>query len=172
MKLINDINNLPNKCLFFGYGSLMYYSGINGRGLKHVYKSNDELIPYNVKGLKRSMSAEIMLKKGILYRFYSIERNKNNNVFGMLFKIHSLYDLKALLFNESANPVTPYSPLYNALDISDKVESDLPVITLEAKELPDNKKLYYPLYVETVYKNIPNQYKDSFLNSGGLSCST
>ena len=61
MKEIMTMAELPEECLFFGYGSLMYYFGINGRGLNHKYRSNEELTPATIKGIKRSMSAEVIV---------------------------------------------------------------------------------------------------------------
>jgi len=172
MKEIENVNELPEECLFFGYGSLMYYHGINGRGLIHFYRSNDELIPTVVPGLKRSMSAEVVVDYyGNKARFYSVSKNKKEKVFGMLFKIHSLYDLKALLRNEGARPVHQYGH-YRLFDITSNVKlgknNKLHVFTLICKELKDKPEIYYPGYVETVYNSIPLKYRKEFLKTGGV----
>jgi hypothetical protein len=163
--------NLPSECMFFGYGSLMFYQGINGRGLRHIYRSNDELIPITVKGLKRSMSAEIPVTPITRSRFYSVAINQNEKVFGMLFKVHSKHDLVALLLNEGAEPVF-LGGCYTVYDISDlthKYAGNLPVLTLMCPELPDDKSLYHPGYIDYVFKGIPKKYKEEFLKTGGLN---
>ena len=169
MKRITRTYQLPNKCLFFGYGSLMYYNGINGRGLKHKYKSNNELIPTMAKGLKRSMSAEVNLLFRAAVRFYSIDKNPKSKVFGMLFKIHSLFDLVALLKNEGARPIRK-DGVYHLYDISDCINNntELKVFSLLCKEKQDKPSIYYPDYVKTVFNNIPTKYKKAFLDTGGV----
>jgi len=168
MSIITKIKDLPNKCLFFGYGSLMFPEGINGRGLKHIYRTQNELIPITIKGLKRSMSAEVYIR-GYAARFYSVERNVNSKVFGMLFKIHSKNDLIALLINEGAKPLNKYG-CYKTDNITKLVNSKqkLPILTLTAPEIKDNPKLYYPGYISYVFNGIRKKYRDEFLKTGGI----
>jgi hypothetical protein len=171
MPKIVTYKQMPLECMFFGYGSLMFYNGINGRNLRHIYKSNDELIPITIKGLKRSMSAEVYVANNTKARFYSVDFNKEDKVFGMLFKIHSHFDLCALLHNEGARPMYP-NGCYTTYDITNLVTNykcKLPILTLVCNELQDDKKLYYPGYVDYVFKGIPKKYKTEFLKTGGLN---
>ena len=172
MKEIKSKYDLPEECLFFGYGSLMYHFGINGRGLLHKYRSNDELIPTVAKGLKRSMSAEVPVNHyGDLARFYSVSKCKESSVFGMLFKIHSAYDIRALLLNEGARPVYKLG-CYHLFDITSQIKmaegNAMKVFTLICNELPDKPDIYYPGYVERVYNGIPTKYRKEFLKTGGV----
>ena len=169
---ITNLFDLPEKCMFFGYGSLMYYHGINGRGMLHTYRSNDELFPVLVKGLKRSMSAEAVVNiHGTLARFYSVDINKNSKVFGMLFDVHTLHDLQALLTNEGARPIYNNGH-YHLYDISDCFDKrycgDLPKLTLVCSEKEDRPDLYYPGYVDLVYNNLSIKYRRAFLETEGV----
>ncbi len=172
MKEIKNSQDLPEECLFFGYGSLMYYSGINNRGLLHTYRSNDELIPTTAKGLKRSMSAEVVVShQGDKARFYSVSKCKKSKVFGMLFKVHSKYDMRALLLNEGARPVHRYGH-YHLFDITTQIkmgkDNNMRVFTLICDELPDDPSIYYPGYIKRVFNGIPIKYRDAFLSTDGL----
>jgi len=172
MQEIMNIKDLPKECMFFGYGSLMYYSGINGRGLWHLYRSNKELIPVTVEGLKRTMSAEAVVNHfGDTARFYSVSINKKEKVFGTIFKVHSLFDLKALLYNEGARPMHKFGH-YHLYDITKHVklgkDNNLRVFTLVCEELKDDPKKYYPGYIARVYKSMPKKYRDEFTKTGGI----
>lgn len=174
MHEITKIKELPAKYLFFGYGSLMYLSGINGRGLRHRYVKSNELIPITVKGLRRSMSAEYHYAKTMAVRFYSVYPVKESATFGVLFKIHSLFDLYTLLKNTFSSPVIPssFNPLYSLYDIStnvpNKYRHGLHVFTLVCEEKEDRPDLYHSGYVKEVYENIPRQWRKRFLKTGGI----
>ncbi len=177
---INESTQLPKKCMFFGYGSLMYPDGINGRGMRHIYKSYDELLPITINGLKRSMSCEVVMNlintvihviSPHRYRYYSINFNNASKVFGMLFEVHDKRDLKKLLSNENAQPIHS-NGVYSTYDITDMVtnyKSKLPILTLVCKELKDKPSLYAPGYVETVFYNIPKKFRHAFMYTGGLA---
>ena len=50
--VVSSQNN--DHSLFFGYGSLMYANGINGRGMQHRY-TDEELSYLTVGGFNRSL---------------------------------------------------------------------------------------------------------------------
>lgn len=178
MKMVNAEEAKPEKSLFFGYGSLMYPEGINGRGMRHTYRSYKELIPITIKGLRRSMSARATYQSkysGEIFnwRYYSVAPEKHSKVFGMLFEIKTMFDLTMLLLDEGAHVVYKHNPLYYLYDISAEVPSKIRngrrVFTLIAKEIEDDPNEYAPGYVEKVYYGIAKKYRKSFLETGGIS---
>jgi len=171
MKQIMKMAELPNKCMMFGYGSLMSADGLRGRGMKHAY-TNEELFAVHAKGLKRSMSAEWRKDPRPPFRYYSVHPDPNSKVFGTLFNIHFREDLIALLANEYASPViNDDRPMYEVWDISDcfpsGFDSSGPTFTLMSKELKDNPEFYAPGYVKYVYARLPDRWKEEFLLTGG-----
>ena len=75
----------------FGYGSLCYPDGINGRGLIHQYKWED-LKPSYLDGYKRGWYAVYKDR----YLFYGIIPFPSQYLNGVLIPIHTKYDLMAL----------------------------------------------------------------------------
>ena len=72
-----DIQKL-GKVRFFGYGSLLFHHGINGRGMRHIYQP-DDLSEVVVKGFKRGMYALVMNRA-----YYGICKKKNAVINGTL----------------------------------------------------------------------------------------
>lgn len=178
MRIVDADEVKPERALFFGYGSLMYPEGINGRGMRHKYVSYEELIPITIKGLRRSMSARATYRapsSGEIFnwRYYSVAPEKHSKVFGMLFEVKSTFDLTMLLLDESAHVLYKHNPLYYLYDISEKVPSKIRngrrVFTLVADEVEDNPDEYAPGYIERVYYGIAKKYRKSFLETGGIS---
>lgn len=167
VKCSTSVKELPKTCMFFGYGSLMYAKGINGRGMRHIY-TDDELIPYKISGLRRSMSAEVSVL-GSKARFYSVYPVNDDQVFGMLFKMYTYNDLIALLTSEKAQPVYKKG-VYKLCDITDYCDknNNLRIFTLICKELKDNPAIYYPGYVSKVYNSIPVEFRNVFVQTGGV----
>lgn len=180
MKILtnNEIKQL-DKVMFFGYGSLLYPEGINGRGMQYRYKVPD-LKEVVVKGFRRSMSALVFTA------YYGIHVDRNAFLNGCIFKIHSLYDLIALLRNEGASPVVSGrqypngSCVYKTIDITDtipeKAREGLPVITLLCDKLIVNPMEYNWHYIRRVYKGVEQHrsedFLNDFLNTGGIHPAT
>ena len=102
-------------CYIFGYGSLMYPSGINGRGLAHKYIWED-LYTATLCGYKRGMFANYA---GLLY--YGIMKSSNAVVEGVLVPIFSKADFEALLINECAHDKyknTSSGKIYEITDVT------------------------------------------------------
>ena len=165
------MKQLPEKCMFFGYGSLMFAAGLRDRGMKHIY-TDEELLPVTAYGLERSMSAEWVINPRMVHRYYGICVKADAEVFGVLLRIHSKADLIALLDDEYAAPVImEYEPVYTLWDISDCFgplhTGDTPKLALLCKPRKDNPELYAPDYVEYVYEHLPDRWKADFLLTGG-----
>ena len=112
------MNNNKPVCYVFGYGSLMYPSGINGRGLAHKYTWAD-LSTATLFGHKRGMFACYM---GLLY--YGIMKAHNTTVWGVLVPIFSKRDFEALLINEGAHDKyknTPRGKMYEVVNVTKTV---------------------------------------------------
>jgi hypothetical protein len=77
----------------------------------------------------------------------------------------------SLLYNEGSQPIHKYGhyELYDVSDLFGKQEKGaLPIFTLIHKELADRPDMYYPGYVERVYKGIPAAHREAFLATNGV----
>lgn len=171
MHEITKIEDLPEKCMFFGYGSLMYPRGINGRGMRYQYTDLD-IFPAVLKGFRRSMSAE-WVNPRFVHRYYSAAKVADAQILGVLFNVESKRDLIALLDDEYASPViVGDKPMYNLYDISDRFDvkytGKVPKLILLCDEKEDDPSLYAPGYVKSVYRNIPDRWKEDFVLTGGI----
>ena len=157
---------------FFGYGSLMYPDGINGRGMEHEYTWND-LLPATLNNFQRDIFAEYM---NILY--YGIVPKAGSKVNGVIFPIYSTRDLDALLMNERAHPYydsTKRGRMYNVIGTSDYIcdkLSDYPwiIMTLINLSKPDGGNVF-PWYIAHVWSGIQpwgKEFCDEFLLTGGM----
>ena len=169
-----------DECMFFGYGSLMYPHGINGRGMLHKY-INKDLTPVVVKGFKRSMCALVMYSS-----YYGIYEDKNSAINGVIFPINSFYDLDALLYNEGAAPIVPGyvfpdgKTVYRTIDITDtipsKVRKGRRVLTLLCDKLHVDPMQYNWRYIQRVHQGVEMyrtaEFMDDFLNTGGVHPAT
>lgn len=168
---ITKVKQLPEKCLFFGYGSLMFPKGINDRGLSTKY-SREDIHAATILGFKRGMSAEWVINPRMTHTYYGIHEDLDKEVFGVLFMLHSKTDLITLLEDEYASPVIDDDPMYRLFDVSDKFGSMdtgvLPKLTLVCKGRKNKPETYAPNYVEFVYVNMPDRYRKDFLRTGGI----
>jgi len=157
---------------FFGYGSLMYPDGINGRGMQHEYTWND-LLPATINNLQRGMFAKYM---NTLY--YGLVSKAGSKVNGVIFPIYSVNDLDVLLMDEGAHlycDSTKRGRMYNVIGTSDYTcdkLSDYPLIVMTLINLskPDGGKVF-PWYMAHVWRGIQpwgKEFCNEFLLTGGV----
>ena len=158
---------------FVGYGSLMYPSGINGRGMEYYYRWKD-LIPVEIQGIKRSFCA--VFKE---LAFYGIYEHKGSEINAVAFKIHSRHDYAMLLADEGAHPIFD-PPMYNMLNVADRVTGynfspdthQARVMILEGRHV-DEKNGYIPeYYVHGTWNGIKHwgeEFRQRFLETGGMA---
>ena len=167
-KELIDMVNWRRPTFFIGYGSLMYPSGINGRGMKYVYKWED-LIPVVLKGFRRSFCA--LFKE---LAFYGVYRHKGSELNAVAFEIDTIYDYTMLLLDEGAHPVYK-KPMYDIVNVRDSIEGfDFPegarVMILETRDV-DEKNGYIPeYYIQRTWDGIQNwgeEFVQKFLATGG-----
>lgn len=158
------------KTYFFGYGSLMFPEGTNGRGMKYCYNDKDFHVA-NLIGFDRGAYLEYSDR-----RYYSLKQNPTGRVVGTLLRIHDEEDLEALLINEMAHPRSGLVPVYDVADVGVLIEgfeipSDFRVLTLvhpEKTELTEGA--LYAWYQQFVWKYIQRYGKnfvEEFLATGG-----
>jgi len=100
--------------LMFGYGSLMYPSGINGRGMSKVYHNKDIRFT-KLSGYRRDLSVNY---NGVFY--YGMEQDAYSEVVGAVFEI-STNDLITLMHDERAYPAKTDNPIYALVDVTKKI---------------------------------------------------
>lgn len=138
-------NNLFDKgrVFIFGYGSLMFPDGINGRGMTYNY-DYDDLVPSILKEYERGMYA---LWGDRL--FYGIVENEKSYMNGTIFEVHNLKDLVFLNISEETSPtgINNQPGGYILTDISEKV-------VLEGKSFnelyPDARCYSYVVYERNI----------------------
>jgi hypothetical protein len=117
---------------FFGYGSLMYPWGINGRGLKHKYQWSDLRTAW-LRDYKRGMFARFMTYEYGPLLFYGLVKDPGSKLIGILLPLFSKRDLEILLWNEHAHPKQE-NKLYVCEKVNRKLNDvlieDVPVYTL------------------------------------------
>jgi len=152
---------------FFGYGSLMYPCGINGRGMSYEYDWGD-LTPVVLCGYKRGLYAYYM------YCYYGIMPSEKDSINGVVFEIKSEHDFEALLHDEGVSKPFKYTKdgaMYEVKDVTKNL--GLPyakVFTLVSTEDKSNNGKALSSYLNHVYQNITpwgSHFIDDFLNSGG-----
>ena len=161
--LISNFDNLDMDNLYiFGYGSLCYPAGINGRGMEHEY-TFDELHTVILDSYKRGWYA-----KYNRWSFYGIILSNKHNVNGVVIKIYSKSDLLALFKSEEVGKV------YEVHDVTKKImgfpafqtrPTILSLIALNKNCLYGNK---YPYYEQDVFNGISHWGKgfvESFENT-------
>jgi hypothetical protein len=84
----------------FGYGSLLYANGINGRGMKRIY-TDDDLIPCILNGYYRAWNA---VHNGI--RYLGISPNPTSSINGVVFLIDKC-DIAAFRKSECSSTNDP-----------------------------------------------------------------
>lgn len=150
-------NNKPI-CYMFGYGSLMYPSGVNGRGLDHRYIWRD-LSTATLLGYKRGMFAEYA---GL--RYYGVMKTDKATVEGVLIPIFSDLDLESLLINEGSHNMYKHSPagkMYEVVDVtkticrfSHLIPATTPIYTLVSVVDKSKRGHITPWYVANVWAGV------------------
>jgi hypothetical protein len=175
--VMEDIMRKPKKHpnYFFGYGSLMYPSGINGRGMQHNY-TKEEIIPVVLKGYERSFCAGYED-----LTFYGIYPKTDAWVNGVIFPIYSTSDYHALLTDEG---VYQLLPLYTLKDVAPDIRfvygqgdtgawKKIGMTIALIGNIVDTDTGYMPeYYVRHVWDGIQyhgTQFCNEFLRSGGVS---
>lgn len=155
----------------FGYGSLMYPSGINGRGMKHVYTWED-LQSATLHHFERGMFAEY---GGLLY--YGLMRKHISSVNGVILPIFTQEDLEALLKDEGAHNMyagTKRGKMYEVINTSDytcSTRNSATVLTLINEKVPEGKYITPQWYLAHVWKGIQpwgKSFSRKFLKAGGI----
>ena len=157
---------MDKKTLYvFGYGSLMYPSGINGRGMSYIYMWKD-LSTVLLSGYKRGMSAYYM------YNYYGIMESKKDRINGIIFKIHSDIDFENLMISEKSNKT--HGSVYETVDVTNEIlpiQHDKRIITLvNIKDKSDYGKVANR-YLKHVYNGIQpwgSNFVNTFLKTGGI----
>ena len=156
---------------FFGYGSLMYPSGINGRGMKHEYKK-EEIIPVKLRGYERSFCSRYEE-----LTFYGIYPKEDSWINGVIFPIYSQYDYEMLLTDEG---VYQEPPLYTLKNVAPDVRFVYGYAGTKMGEtiglmgnIIDTETGYMPeYYVRHVWDGIVihgGQFGADFLATGGVA---
>lgn len=155
---------------FLGYGSLMYLSGINNRGMEAYYQWED-LSVVTLSDFRRDMFALAYYGR----TYYGILPAKDHKINAVIFRVFSEADMKALLKDEMAfepEPNPKYGLVYKPTDVSEKVspKTDGRVITLVS--VTDQSSMGTPSnwYINHVYNGIKHwgpEFMDFFLKTGG-----
>lgn len=174
-QIYNIKEELANKSVaVFGYGSLMYPSGINGRGMSHNYDIND-LNEAILKGFKRDLSIYFL---GTF--FYGIYKDAGSTVNGMIFQV-SIDDLIMLSKSERASPESA-TGVYNLYDVTDNIISDHSFdailsfvgdvcdtsITIDNKLTYGSTKRYVSDVSRNIRKFVSEKFMEQFKKTGGI----
>jgi len=162
----------------FGYGSLMYPSGINGRGMEHKYVWED-LLPARVIGYRRGMFALYYQRT-----YYGIMEASGRMINGVLLPIFSKEDLNALWLNEGAHSSyrnTKQGLMYEVREISSDVYIHTKSTNIDPQLLAvfalvnvtDKSKegTIPPWYIANVWKGIEpwgEEFRHRFVKTGGI----
>ena len=124
----------------FGYGSLIYANGINGRGLHKKY-SDSELFPTTLFGYRREWNA---LDKDS-YTYLGLTNDPEGIVNGVIFPLaQNDFDYDEKKFNASESTGT----LYNLINVTDKISLKL-----------DDHQVYTEVTIKPSYEGkIPKSY--------------
>lgn len=155
---------------FFGYGSLMQPSGINGRGMVAYYRSNN-LRTASLRGYKRSMYAYFGGRN-----FYGLLEDKDAHCNGVVFKIANWYDYRALLINEGATSFYRVGRTYWPIDVTSSISGwEVPeghrVITLVCREDQSNVGRIERRYIRICHNaavSWGSEFEAEFLRTGGI----
>ena len=155
---------------FFGYGSLMQAYGINGRNMGRRYKDTD-LIPCGLNGFERSMCGYYEGRN-----FYGLLENKTQFCNGIVFKVDTWKDYRALLTSEGATSAFRKFRTYWPINVTKlitgfNVPKEYRVVTLLCKE--DKAQMgrvearYISICHEAAQKLGP-AFESEFLATGGV----
>lgn len=156
----------------FGYGSLMFPEGTNGRNMVHNYCA-EEFVIARLLNFERGAYLDWSGR-----RYYSLKEKENAYVLGTVIKIDSEEDLDNLLKSERAVRYSPNSLVaYEVVDVTKLmlkfvVPAGARVLTLiHPKELKAKDGELYTWYQQFVWEHIQEYYGDDFvkefLTTGG-----
>ncbi|TET59649.1 MAG: gamma-glutamylcyclotransferase [Candidatus Stahlbacteria bacterium] len=156
---------------FFGYGSLIAPDGINYRGMRKRYKTED-LHPCVLKGFKRSMCGFFEPRN-----FYGLLKDKKSYCNGVIFEVHSWNDYRRLLGSEGATSIYRKERTYWPIDVTYlisgwKVPKRHRVIALVCKQNKSNLGKIERSYVHRCYKAADiwgKDFRNEFLKTGGVA---
>jgi len=116
------------RTFFFGYGSLMYPSGINGRGMRKDYKKTD-LQTAQLKGFARGLFA----RSFNMCLYYGIKEDPTSVINGVIFEVQDNYDYTRLMISEGAHVSFGEYSVYKLADVTDRIS---------AVNLPPDSKVF------------------------------
>ena len=160
---------------FFGYGSLLWPPGINGRGMRYEYETHD-LIPARLHGFKRSFCAHF---QGL--NFYGLLPDEKATVNGIILPIFNRKDYRALLANEGAVKAFGPHQVYWTTRVTNSMEYLKPhfrlpkgwrVMTLVCHDDKSGQGIISPWYVGRCHefaKKWGKDFEKEFLATGGWS---
>jgi hypothetical protein len=131
----------------FGYGSLLYAKGINGRGMKRIY-TDDDLIPCFLSGYERSWNA---VHCGT--RYLGIYPNPTSSINGVIFPIDAC-DIDPFRESECSSVTNP-KPTYNIVDVAAQIKTipsiaDTNTIFTCVTANPSQKGTIHPSYLRHI----------------------
>lgn len=155
---------------FFGYGSLMYPSGLDGRGIRRLYTWKD-LAVAQLADHERGMSAFFSNRN-----FYGILPRKGSHLNGIIFRMPDWYSYRSLLGVEGATSSYGKYRTYIPVDVTDKISGwkvpkGFRVMTLVCESDKTGFGAVTPWYVHEVWTGIQHWGKEfvaEFLKTGGL----
>jgi hypothetical protein len=104
---------MPNIVYIFGYGSLIFAEGINGRGLKKIYRESDLRVT-RLKGYRREWNA--LDADG--WTYLGLVEDSASSVNGVLFPLETdMADIRNFDTSEAVHT------LYELVDVADLVEN-------------------------------------------------
>jgi hypothetical protein len=108
------------RTFFFGYGSLMYPNGINGRGMTKDYEEKD-LATAQLKDFSRGLFA----RSTDQCLYYGIKEDPTSVVNGVVFEVFDNYDYTHLMISEGAHVSMGECSVYKSVDITEKISGVL-----------------------------------------------
>ena len=170
----------------FGYGSLMYPAGVNGRGAMHTYTWNDLSLAV-LQGFKREMCAcfgwdrfgkgKKWFDKERGLRFYGILPEEKSHCNGVIIPVHTFKDFLNIMHTENAVHITRtewYDEATYYIDNVTKNVSPRPKNSrIYAVVCPEDRSEYgrwAPNYVTNVWNGVQfwgDEFIEEFLKTGG-----
>lgn len=158
---------------FFGYGSLMYPSGLDGRGIRHRYTWED-LVVARLADYERGMSAFFSGRN-----FYGLLPKKGSHLNGVVFRIPDWYSYRSLLGVEGATSSYGKHRTYIPVDVTGKITAwgswkvpkGFRVMTLVCPSDKTGLGKVTPWYAYGVWAGIQHwgeEFVAEFLKTGGL----
>lgn len=154
-----------NKLYFFGYGSLIFPGGINGRGMAYLYRDSD-LTEIVVDGYKREWNVTYNWNRKESYRYYGLSKDEDSSVPGVMFEVHDERDFAALKRSEGGDDI------YEYIDITEDVRGSSVILPDGAKVITcltknPSEEGIIPEYYKKVVKNGLSKRSEFFRRAFG-----